>query len=60
MIEVRIDFGPGYRVYCYEDEKTLLLLLLGGDKHQQQKDIDKAKRFLEDHFALKKVKNETL
>ncbi len=37
--EFKIDFGPGYRVYCSEGGTRLLLLLAGGDKSTQQTDI---------------------
>ncbi|MBK8336029.1 MAG: type II toxin-antitoxin system RelE/ParE family toxin [Sterolibacteriaceae bacterium] len=37
--EFKIDFGPGYRVYCSEGGTRLLLLLAGGDKSTQQNDI---------------------
>jgi putative addiction module killer protein len=37
--ELKIDFGPGYRVYCAQRGTSLLLLLAGGDKSTQQKDI---------------------
>ena len=37
--ELKIDFGPGYRVYYAQRGTTLLLLLAGGDKSTQQKDI---------------------
>lgn len=60
MIEIRIHFGPGFRFYCYLENDTLLLLLMGGDKHLQQKDVDKAKSFMENHIALRKVENEKL
>lgn len=40
--ELRLDMGPGYRVYYLQDGETLVLLLCGGDKSTQQKDIDKA------------------
>jgi putative addiction module killer protein len=40
--ELRIDQGPGYRVYYAQAEKTVVLLLLGGDKRKQQTDIAKA------------------
>lgn len=42
--ELRIDHGPGYRLYYAQDGKKLVLLRLGGDKRQQQADIDKAVR----------------
>jgi putative addiction module killer protein len=41
--EMKIDFGPGYRVYYTQRGTRLLLLLAGGDKSTQQKDISKAK-----------------
>ena len=37
--ELKIDFGPGYRVYYTQRGTSLLLLLAGGDKSMQQKDI---------------------
>ena len=40
--EMKIDFGPGYRVYDTQRGTRLLLLLAGGDKSRQQKDISKA------------------
>ena len=42
--ELKIDFGPGYRVYYAQRGTRLLLLLAGGDKSTQQKDIVKAIR----------------
>jgi putative addiction module killer protein len=40
--ELKIDFGPGYRVYYTQRGMRLLLLLAGGDKSTQQQDISKA------------------
>ena len=40
--ELKIDVGPGYRVYYSQRGNRLLLLLAGGDKSTQQKDIDMA------------------
>jgi len=37
--ELKIDFGPGYRVYYTEREGDLVILLAGGDKSTQQQDI---------------------
>ena len=42
--ELKIDFGPGYRVYYTQRGDRLLLLLVGGDKSTQQKDIATAIR----------------
>jgi putative addiction module killer protein len=40
--ELKIDVGPGYRVYYTQRGNRLLLLLAGGDKTSQQKDIEQA------------------
>lgn len=42
--ELKIDVGPGYRVYYSQRGNALLLLLAGGDKSTQQKDIERAIR----------------
>jgi len=43
VMEIRIDYGPGYRVYFTRRGDALILLLVGGSKRNQQNDIDKAK-----------------
>lgn len=43
--ELKIDHGPGYRVYYAMTGKTIVLLLIGGDKSTQQRDIGTAKAF---------------
>jgi putative addiction module killer protein len=40
--ELRIDYGPGYRVYFCQRGRTVILLLCGGDKRTQAKDIERA------------------
>ncbi|MCP2727211.1 type II toxin-antitoxin system RelE/ParE family toxin [Limnofasciculus baicalensis] len=40
--EVRIDYGPGYRVYFVQSGDTLIVLLAGGDKRTQERDIKTA------------------
>jgi len=42
--EMKIDYGPGYRVYYKEVRKEILVLLCGGDKTTQQEDIKNAKK----------------
>ena len=44
--ELRIHFGPGYRIYFAQKGKIVLLLLCGGDKSTQARDIAKAQRLL--------------
>ena len=42
VAELRVDYGPGYRVYFAQRGRLLVLLLCGGTKHGQQRDIAKA------------------
>jgi putative addiction module killer protein len=42
--ELRIDYGPGYRVYFQRRGRMIVLLLCGGDKRTQHRDIETAKR----------------
>src|SRR3989442_9110191 len=39
VFELRLDFGPGYRIYFARDGKTIIILLGGGDKRRQSADI---------------------
>ena len=51
VFELRIDTGPGYRVYCGQDGETLVLLLCAGDKRTQSKDIERARDYWKDYQA---------
>src|ERR1700733_7965099 len=49
VFEYRVDFGPGYRVYFGQDGSTLVILLTGGTKKRQQRDIDEAYAYWQDY-----------
>ena len=51
VLELRIDWGPGYRAYFARLGQVVVLLLCGGDKRTQQKDIDRAKEYFADYKA---------
>jgi putative addiction module killer protein len=47
VIEMKIDYGPGYRVYYVSRGNVAVVLLVGGDKSSQERDIRKAKELAE-------------
>jgi putative addiction module killer protein len=49
LMELKIDYGPGYRLYCAKRGNTIILLLIGGNKSTQAKDIEKAKKLDKDY-----------
>lgn len=49
LCELRIDWGPGYRVYYVTLGRVCVLLLCGGDKRKQSADIDRALGYLKDY-----------
>uniref|UniRef100_C6DYU7 Addiction module killer protein n=1 Tax=Geobacter sp. (strain M21) TaxID=443144 RepID=C6DYU7_GEOSM len=49
LYELRVDYGPGDRVYYTMEGNRLILLLVGGDKESQRRDIAKAAGYLQDH-----------
>ena len=48
VMELRIDYGPGYRIYFAQSGTTIILLLFGGDKSTQDQDILRAKQYWKD------------
>ena len=48
LSEIRIDYGPGYRLYYTMRNNVIILLLIGGDKSSQSRDIAKAKLLLKE------------
>ena len=46
--ELRIDYGPGYRVYFKTLDRTIVVLLAGGEKRTQSRDIETAQRLARD------------
>lgn len=54
VLEYRIDFGPGYRIYFGRDGEVLVILLTGGTKKRQQRDIDAAHAYWRDYKQSKR------
>jgi putative addiction module killer protein len=57
LSELRLHYGPGYRVYYGKEGQQVFLLLCGGDKSTQSKDIKKAKECWKNH--KRRIKNDT-
>lgn len=49
MFELRIDLGPGYRIFFGRDGKTVVILLAAGEKRSQDADIKRAKEYWRDY-----------
>jgi putative addiction module killer protein len=49
VVELKVDYGPGYRIYCGLEGQTLVILLCGGDKDSQDKDIKQAQKYWLDY-----------
>lgn len=56
LFELRINWGPGYRVYYTLVGRELVLLLCGGDKGKQEADIERALQYFEDYKKRTKTK----
>ena len=54
VLECRIDFGPGYRVYFGKEGDTLIILLGGGTKRSQQQDIETARELWREYKRRKR------
>ena len=54
VLEYRIDYGPGYRLYFGKDGERLVILLGGGSKKRQQDDIAEAQAAWQDYKARKR------
>jgi len=50
-----LDWGPGYRIYLMVDGDKVIILLTGGTKIRQQKDIERALDYAQQHKARKKI-----
>ena len=48
--ELRIDFGPGYRIYYGREESLVVILLCGGDKKTQARDILRARQYWKEYL----------
>lgn len=55
VLEYRINFGPGYRVYLGRDGEVLVIVLIGGTKRRQQRDIRAAIEFWADYRRRKRA-----
>ena len=49
LYELRLHFGPGYRIYYGKQGNRIVVLLVGGDKSSQARDIGRAQRYFEDY-----------
>lgn len=53
VVELRVHCGPGYRVYLGRDGDEIVILLVGGDKSTQERDISSAKAYWKDYRETK-------
>jgi putative addiction module killer protein len=54
VLEYKIDFGPGYRIYFGRDGDKIVILLTGGTKKRQQRDVDVAQDYWWDYKQSKR------
>jgi putative addiction module killer protein len=55
VLEYRIDFGPGYRIYFGRDGDVVVILLTGGSKKRQQRDIERSHGYWADYKRRKRA-----
>ena len=55
LFELRIDWGPGYRIYYAMIGRTCVLLLCGGDKRKQASDIQRARDYFNDYLQRTRI-----
>ena len=56
VIELKEDFGPGYRIYVAEDGPVIVVILCAGDKRTQPADIQRAKEYWKQYKSRKRGK----
>ena len=54
VLEYHVDFGPGYRIYFGRDGEMLIILLAGGTKSRQQRDIESARELWNEYRRRKR------
>ena len=57
IVEMRIDYATGYRLYYKDFNKKIIIMLCGGDKAKQQEDIDKARKIAKIYEKERKHEN---
>ena len=54
LAELKLSFGPGYRIYLGQEGSRIVILLTGGTKHRQNADIERARQLWADYKAERK------
>ena len=56
LLEIRFDYGPGYRIYMARKESMVIILLLGGNKSTQERDMRRAEKLAQTPISEEKTK----